>query len=61
MMTDAATATPALVAVAVSTRPRRQATADETIEITWPDGTSVRVGRAVGAVALRRVLGVLRG
>jgi transposase len=61
VMPDVAAATPASVAVPVSTRPRRQATADETIEITLPDGTSVRVGRNVGAVALRRVLGVLRG
>jgi transposase len=61
VMPDAAVATPASVAVPASTRPRGQATADETIEITLPDGTTVRVGRAVGAVALRRVLGVLRG
>jgi transposase len=40
---------------------RRQAAVDETIEITLPDGTTVRVGRDVGAVALRRVLGALRG
>jgi len=26
-----------------------------------PDGTTVRVGRDVGAATLRRVLGVLRG
>ena len=45
--------------VAASTPSRRQAP-DETIEITLPDGTSVRVGRNVGTVALRRVLGVLR-
>ena len=31
------------------------------IEIALPDGTVVRVGRDVGAAALRRVLGVLRG
>jgi transposase len=31
------------------------------IEITLPDGTTIRVGRNVGAVALRRVLGALRG
>ena len=61
VMPDAAVATPASVAVPASTRPREQAAADETIEITLPDGTSVRVGRNVGAVALRRVLGVLRG
>jgi len=34
---------------------------DEIIEITLRDGTTVRVGRDVGAVALRRVLGALRG
>ena len=34
---------------------------DARIEITLPDGTTLRVGRDVGAVALRRVLGVLRG
>ena len=61
VMPDAALATPASVAEPASTRPSRQATTDETIEITLPDGTRVRVGRAVGAVALRRVLGVLRG
>ncbi len=57
----AAVATPASVAVPTSPRPRGQAVTDETIEITLPDGTSVRVGRNVGAVALRRVLGVIRG
>lgn len=31
------------------------------IEIALADGTTVRVGRDVGAAALRRVLGVLRG
>ena len=31
------------------------------IEIALPDGTTIRVGRDVGAAALRRVLGVLRG
>jgi transposase len=31
------------------------------IEITLPDGTVVRVGEGIGAVALRRVLAVLRG
>ena len=62
VMPDAPVATSGAVAVAVaaSTPSRRQAP-DETIEITLPDGTSVRVGRNVGAVALRRVLGVLRG
>jgi len=61
VMPDAHVATSGLVAVSASTRPRGPAVADETIEITLPDGTSVRVGRNVGAVALRRVLGVLRG
>ena len=60
VMPDAHVATLGSVAVAASTPSRRQAP-DETIEITLPDGTSVRVGRNVGAVALRRVLGVLRG
>ena len=43
--------------------PRRQAAsaADAVIEIGLPDGTTVKVGRDVGAVALRRVLGALRG
>ena len=41
--------------------PRRQpATAEALIEIGLPDGTTVRVGQDVGAVALRRVLGALR-
>jgi transposase len=31
------------------------------IEITLPDGTSIRVGHDVGLVALRRVVTVLRG
>ena len=35
--------------------------ADAVIEIALADGTTVRVGRDVGAAALRRVLGVLRG
>ncbi len=61
VMPDAAVSTPASVAVPASTRPHAQAAADETIEITLPDGTTVRVGRNVGAVALRRVLGALRG
>jgi len=37
------------------------AAADAVIEIALADGTTVRVGRDVGAAALRRVLGVLRG
>ncbi|CAH2603397.1 transposase [Rhodovastum atsumiense] len=43
--------------------PRRQpaVAGDAVIEIGLPDGTTVRVGRDVGAVALRRVLGALRG
>lgn len=61
VVSDATVATPASVAVPASTRPREQAAADEIIEITLPDGTTVRVGRHVGAVALRRVLGALRG
>jgi transposase len=60
VMSDAHVATSGSVAVAASTPSRRQAP-DEAIEITLPDGTSVRVGCNVGAVALRRVLGVLRG
>ncbi len=60
VMPDAHVATSGSVAVAASTPSRRQAP-DETIEITLPDGTTVRVGRNVGAVALRRVLGALRG
>lgn len=31
------------------------------IEIALPDGTVVRVGEAIGVVALRRILAVLRG
>jgi transposase len=31
------------------------------IEITLPDGTMLRVGEEIGAVALRRVLTALRG
>lgn len=38
----------------------RTGAAETTIEIGLPDGTLVRVGQDVGAVALRRVLGVLR-
>jgi transposase-like protein len=42
--------------------PRRPAGAEAgLIEIALADGTMVRVGRDVGAAALRRVLGVLRG
>ena len=39
----------------------QQSAVDATIEIALPDGTTVRVGRDVGAAALRRVLGALRG
>lgn len=58
---DAASVTTDPAAVPSSTPSRKQAAADESIEITLPDGTTVRVGRDVGAVALRRVLGALRG
>lgn len=61
VMPDTAVGTRAPVAVSASTPPRGQAVADETIEIKLPDGITVRVGRTVGALALRRVLGVLRG
>jgi len=40
---------------------RSAPSADATIEIALPDGTTVRVGRDASAAALRRVLGVLRG
>ena len=40
---------------------KSSAVADAVIEIALADGTTVRVGRDVGAVALRRVLGVLCG
>ena len=40
---------------------KSSAVADAVIEIALADGTTVRVGRDVGAAALRRVLGVLRG
>lgn len=59
-MPDIAVATPASVAVPASMGPRAQAAAEETIEITLLDGTTVRVSRDVGVVALRRVLGALR-
>ena len=44
-----------------STPRKRSAADDAVIEIALADGTTVRVGRDVGTVALRRVLGVLRG
>ena len=37
------------------------AVADGRIEITLPDGTSIRVGTEISLVALRRVMTVLRG
>jgi transposase len=36
------------------------AASSEKIEITLPDGTSVKVGHDIGVVALRRVISVLR-
>jgi transposase-like protein len=61
VMPDVPAAATAPAPASPPTPSRRQAAADETIEITLPDGTTVRVGRDVGAVALRRVLGALRG
>ena len=61
IMPDAPAATITSAAAPSATPSRRQAAADETIEITLPDGTTVRIGRDVGAAALRRVLGALRG
>jgi transposase len=37
------------------------AVADSKIEITLPDGTSIRVGHEISLVTLRRVMTVLRG
>jgi hypothetical protein len=37
------------------------AVADSRIEITLPDGTSIRIGHNVSLVTLRRVVTVLRG
>jgi hypothetical protein len=37
------------------------AVADSRIEITLPDGTSIRVGQEISLVTLRRVVTVLRG
>lgn len=60
VLADAAGAQPSRPVATVP--PRKQTGAsDATIEIALPDGTTVRVGRDVGAAALRRVLGVLRG
>ena len=39
----------------------RHAVADDRIEITLPDGTSIRVGQEISLVTLRRVVTVLRG
>lgn len=50
----------AATAPAVASR-KHMAGGDTAIEIALPDGTTVRVGRDVGAVALRRVPGALRG
>ena len=61
VMPAAPSPTAAAAAVPASRPPSRQVASEETIEITLPDGTTVRVGRNVGAVALRRVLGALRG
>jgi hypothetical protein len=36
------------------------AASSDKIEITLPDGTSVKVGHDIGVVALRRVMSVLR-
>lgn len=40
---------------------RAAAVADGRIEITLPDGTSIRVGQEIGLATLRRVVTVLRG
>jgi transposase-like protein len=40
---------------------RDAAVADSRIEITLPDGTSIRVGQEIGLTTLRRVVSVLRG
>ena len=52
---------PAMTAVSAVASRQQAASGDTTIEIALPDGTTVRVGRDVGAAALRRVLGALRG
>src|SRR3954447_23271415 len=44
-----------------STLTSPDAAADSRIEITLPDGTSIRIGRDVSLVTLRRVVAVLRG
>jgi transposase len=58
---DAPSVATPLPAVPAPVSSRQQAAVDATIEIALPDGTTVRVGRDVGAAALRRVLGALRG
>jgi transposase len=60
VMPEATAADTAPCAAASSSRKPRS-TADSRIEIALPDGTMVRVGSDVSAVALRRVFGVLRG
>ena len=40
---------------------RDAAVADGRIEITLPDGTSIKVGQELGLATLRRVVTVLRG
>ena len=40
---------------------RDAAVADSRIEITLPDGTSIRVGQEISLATLRRVVSVLRG
>jgi len=59
VMPEAAAELPCPAEPPPSRKPRPAA--DATIEIALPDGTTVRVGRDVGAAMLRRVLGVLRG
>lgn len=61
MIADAPAVAMAMPATPVPAPSRQQAAVDATIEIRLPDGTTVRVGRDVGAAALRRVLGALRG
>lgn len=59
VLADAATPEPERPGKASPGKP--SAVGDTAIEIALADGTIVRVGRDVGAAALRRVLGVLRG
>ena len=46
---------------AMPPQPRAAPTATGQIEVELPDGSKVRVGADVSAVALRRVLAALRG